>query len=195
MKKYLWGILGISFLLGMLIFYFAVGGKYASYIENDAYLKNIPDLLKNHFPDNVDYYKNTKYEISYSDWKIKKVRAIKLSSYYTDKNLIKELKENLNKESIIIYKGTDKNLIEIGSDTKRISCDTCFHLIPQFYYKNNNKSGLNDDFDIYILDSKKVNQLSQDIIDSEKIDLNDGYSKGIAINEKERTVIFWFLVW
>lgn len=65
-------------------------------------------------------------------------------------------------------------------------------------YKGNTMYGLNDDFKLYLLDAKPGKYLSDEYLQEceclpEK--WKHGYSKGVALSDEKRVVIYWIAVW
>lgn len=201
MKKYLFGIFGIVFLFTAFIFYFTIGGKYASYMDSEMYLEKIPDFLKDHFPNDIDYYGSAQTSISYSNHEIDEIHSFKLRTSNLNENLIQKEIQKLNKGSVAVYEASDPNLLIVRNNKRNIEENFSIYLIPDLnpdskkLGSEKNKSGLNDDFKIYIIESKLDNQLDEEIKSFKNLDLKKGYSKGVAVNEKEKTIIYWFSVW
>jgi hypothetical protein len=75
--------------------------------------------------------------------------------------------------------------------------------VPNFIeYKSGNKLKFNSflpkGFSIFVLESQNIKKFAKyDLSFNPQMPSNwkNGYSKGIAINEKEGTVIYWGIIW
>lgn len=189
--------------------------KSQSDYRND--LKLFPDYLVDFFPRNLSSaYLTTKsvdvtngciFYINYSfgDNDVKKLRmrlekeckykyessdslliTVKNSSLFEwderDKIYYKDIKRHNKNYYPIIYFET-KELDRIGLDKKNI-------------FKLTNQSGLADNFIIYVYDSKPgIYWKGLKELDYMPTGWENGYSKGVCLNEKEHVVIYWFVIW
>ena len=63
-------------------------------------------------------------------------------------------------------------------------------------YSTSNPSGLSDNFEIYVLDSKSGNYWEGlKPLDYMPEGLENGFSKGICINKKIGVIIYWVIIW
>ncbi len=59
-------------------------------------------------------------------------------------------------------------------------------------------TGLNKEFQIYIIDAKQGMYVNSDLLSKENLmpeNWKHGFTKGYAISKKERTIIYWTVVW
>jgi hypothetical protein len=132
---------------------------------------------------------------------------------------LNEILEKIKKTSIAKYSSTADCLLivnrfetfetddklevpKIDSTKLENECEVDLLPIPNFidyhYLNKKNDLKLDEDFEIYVLESDRGNhfetfKLGQAPQMSTK--WKNGYSKGIAVNEKKKTVIFWSIIW
>lgn len=101
-------------------------------------------------------------------------------------------------EGELLWEGHDKEY-KTSYSTK---CIDDYKIIPNFWsYEEDKttKSGLNKDFKYIILDMDMGNGVYSRKLDPNISYMPDfakhGYSKGIAFNEKENTIIYWLIFW
>ena len=202
MKKKVYIILSIVLLIIGFIYLMIKLGKQSAMYEYQKDLITVPDFLKNHYPINSDLYSFANLNISYPfiDENREAVVYRLTCSKVSEENINKELaKIEMNK--IASYKSSDSHLLLINKMDTILDNDSVYYPIPYFNlndkkYPSNNKSGLDDNFNIYILEC----QISENFKNNRKELLpkdwpRNGYSKGVCINEKERIIIYWFVVW
>lgn len=119
----------------------------------------------------------------------------------TDSLDITEIKSRLKKANAKEYAPNDSSLIIVG-DTVDYSQKTEGIPIPSFYdYEKDfglNSVRLDNDFKIYVLESKNGEYMNkEDLTKNNKFPPNwkNGFSRGLAINEQEKTIIYWLTIW
>lgn len=99
------------------------------------------------------------------------------------KTYYKSIKRNANIYYPIVFFEYNEDVNYIGIDSKSL-------------YSPINESGLSDDFTIYLLDSNPgIYWKGLNGLDYMPDGWKNGYSKGICINEKTKTVIYWVVIW
>jgi hypothetical protein len=134
-----------------------------------------------------------------------------------------KLKNNFDKLSKAVYLANETNLLLLFSYSDRDSIDGKLYEdletpekrllakhnvtitkslpVPLFdidYYKGNTKCGLSEDFKLYVLDAKPGKYLPDKYLadcDCLPEKWKHGYSKGVALSDKKRTVVYWIAVW
>ena len=186
-------------------------------IKYQKELKIFPSYMVDFFPDTLSGIYSTVENIDTTS------QCIYYMNYnFESKNTFK-LQKYLAKRSIQNYVSSDTSLVTIKTesviywdDSKKINYkkifknNTNYYPIPFFekeefggiginsenIYSNVNTSGLSNDFVIYILDSKAG--LYWKGLKSNKYMPNrwkNGYSKGVCINEREKIIIYWVIIW
>jgi len=186
-------------------------------LEYQSDLKQFPAYLVDFFPDTLSEkystIKNTdttSYCISYMNYDFESKNIAKLSEYLATKSIKKYIASDV---SLVTVK---RESITYWDDSKRVyytslfKNHTFYYPVPFFekeefenigvnnesIYSQTNVSGLSNDFEIYILESKsglywkglKPNEYMPK-------GWKNGYSKGICINKKKSIIIYWLLVW
>jgi len=180
-------------------------------------LKLFPSYMIDFFPDTLSDIYSTVENIDTTS------QCIYYMNYnFKSKNIV-ELQDYLAKKSMQSYVSSDTSLVTIKTesviywdDSKKIyykrifKNNTNYYPIPFFekeefggiginnenIYSNVNTSGLSNDFVIYILDSKPG--LYWKGLKSNKYMPNgwkNGYTKGVCINEREKIIIYWVIIW
>lgn len=166
-------------------------------------------------------------KISYSNVNIvsntnRKKNDIGLLLYEYDVNYhdIKNIRKKYEKKAIAKYKSKDSCFLVVnrfetdetyakfqivnGLDSLDVNKKYANELypIPNFissnYSKNKNGLKLNDNFEIYVLDSKAGNFFKNyDLKPSPQMpeEWKNGYSKGVAFSNNEKTIIYWSIIW
>lgn len=180
----------------------------------ESALKKIPDSMVSYFPKHLSeiYYYRENFETAN--------QCIYFANYVFDNKdslLINKI------QYLVKYNAADTSLVTIKNinytdryKTKRV-IHTTLKKQDQTYYpilylepfdaaeqkvigynicSNSTPSGLTNDFDIYIIDSKPgkfwdglagVNYLPNE--------WKNGYSKGISINKNKSVIIYWIVIW
>jgi hypothetical protein len=112
-----------------------------------------------------------------------------------------DTKTRLEKVNAKEYEPNDSSLIIVG-DTVDYSQKTKGVPIPSFYnYEKDfglNSVRLDNDFRIYVLESKSGEYMDKENLTKDnKFPPNwrNGFSRGLAINEQEKTIIYWLTIW
>jgi len=173
-----------------------------------APLKQIPEYLWSHFPEYLTKGFTLTYAINAKDDNI-----VLYNLYIPLSDSINNTIGNL--QYIVEYLSNDKYLIAINSWEARIRDkhykeiqieNKIYYPVPYFWgspnkqylnlFNPNTKSGLSSDFVIYVIDSKSgVYWDGLKPKDYMPDGWENGYSKGVCINEKEKVIIYWFVVW
>lgn len=119
----------------------------------------------------------------------------------TDSLDIMDTKTRLKKSNAKEYEPNDSSLIIVG-DTVDYSQKIEGTPIPSFYkYEKDfglNSVRLDNDFKIYVLESKSGEYMGkEELTKDNKFPPNwkNGFSRGLAINEQEKTIIYWLTIW
>jgi hypothetical protein len=114
---------------------------------------------------------------------------------------IADTKTRLKKAGAKEYMPNDSSLIIVG-DTVDYSRNTEGVPIPSFYkYEKDfglNSVRLDNDFKIYVLESKSGEYMDKDDLTMDnKFPSNwkNGFSRGLAINDQDKTIIYWLTIW
>lgn len=189
-------------------------------IENNnrfkEYKLDFSDTLINQFPVKilypvVDIVSNTNLK--------KNDIGLLLYEYDVKVSDIKNLRKKIIKEAIQNYKSKDScflivnrfeteetyskfEVVEINDSLIDKHCNENLLPIPNFiasnYPKNKNDLNLDDSFEIFVLESKPGKHFKNfDVQPSLQMPKKwkNGFSKGIAISEKNRVVIYWSIIW
>lgn len=118
-----------------------------------------------------------------------------------DSTEIQEIKRKLKKVNAKEFSPNDTSLIIVG-DTVDYSKRNDGVPIPSFYsYEKDfglNSVRLENDFTIYILESKSGEYIDKEYLTKDnKFPPNwkNGFSRGLAINDTEKRVLYWLTIW
>jgi hypothetical protein len=164
--------------------------------------------LTSHFPIKLS---SKKYKIYFS----KKIEENNISLFLYEEGLsekmMSDIKQNAQIQMKALFKTEDscllvlnlKNYSQDSIHAKKYEtvCDTLFFPVP--YFKNSNTNtksltNLNSNFVIYVLDAKpgiNFQEYKLSPLFGMPFKWQNGYSKGIAINELENSVIYWVILW
>lgn len=183
----------------------------------EKYKANFDKTLINHFPDeiiypNVNIVSNTNrkkndiglllYEYDVNDKEINKIR----NKFSNAALAIYESKDScfliVNRfETDDSYTNFHNVAIQDSLDVDK-ECARELYPIPNFissnYSKNRGGLKLDDSFKIYVLEAKTGSHFKQfELPPSSQMPKKwaNGYSKGIAISEKNRAIIYWSIIW
>ena len=197
-----------------------VGCYHEGNIEYKADLRKMPSNLINHFPEEVTNDMSANF-IMNRDTTSGCIYYMVFE--YKKDELAKSWLDSIDKQSISKYEASDENIISIKRETvtywhpeKRVNYkevsfnDKLYFPIPYFekrssleyrgdineIYSDTTTSGLSKDFMVYVFDFKP-GIFWEGLSPSEYMpsQWKNGYSKGIAINEKNSVVIYWFIIW
>ena len=137
------------------------------------------------------------YEFDVERSKIDSMVAIldsnKVQNYLpSDSNLIVLKQQVLRKE--------DYKKVEVMLPIPFFEIDSFSHpedvVRTEDIYSETSKSGLSKDFRIFVLESEKGKYWKELEPDNYMLkEWENGYSKGIAINQKNNTIIYWVVIW
>jgi len=184
-------------------------------LEYNDYLKKtkISSELMNHFPfkitslpiklySNIEGSEGIIYNMLF-EFNIKKTKIDSINNVLKAKNVSKHLSSDSN---LIVIKR--KTLGIKDYKTMRVVNTVPFFETYSFYgvnndvattndvYSSTSKSGLSKEFKIYILESNKGKYWEK--LETKEYMPNEwgnGYSKGIAINDKKKIIIYWIVIW
>jgi hypothetical protein len=187
-----------------------------SYTKSKLYFG---EELTSHFPESISefsgkFYYSQDTRRSHPGMYLK----IKLS-----KREVQSLLSELENKSVVVYNSEDSCLLLIDShltEKNRLKYDKNLRMgpqindvnkechqeklpVPKFWKKNwkeNNTTqiGLDPGTKLYVLEAKSGIFLDENMLPNGKytpFGWKHGYTKGIAVNEAERRVIYWFDIW
>lgn len=176
--------------------------SYQEYIEKT----NIPKSFYSHFPMTI---KKLPIKLYSNDDLSRDFIYVMLFEYDIDKKTMDSLSAVIKNGNIVKYSDKDLKTLVINKqnlEKKYINFVPYFetHLYDYLenvvstkdVYSDRTKTGLSENFDIYIFNTKSKDILS-DIQTLRSILKQDvkGYSRGICINTKKSILIYWFLAW
>ena len=207
-------------LFGFSMLIFSCNGQSISKKTKEKYIRYKNEFnreLTNQFPNQETSFPNS--IVKNKDLSNNNV-CFMLYEYKVDRNTIDSLISHIQNKYIAKYKSEDKCLLIVNrfdtfeslekmeatiiKDSTKINQDCYKNLypIPNFidysYPKENNELKLEAGFDIYILEAKSGNYFKEfELLPNPQMpkEWENGYSKGIAINSKNKTLIFWGLIW
>ena len=119
----------------------------------------------------------------------------------TDSLEILDIEKTLEKAKIKAFAPNDSSLIIVG-DTVDYSRKINSIPIPSFYrYEKDfglNAVRLDNDFRIYVLESKSGEYMDVEYLTKDNkfpSDWKNGFSRGLAINDQEKIIIYWLTIW
>jgi hypothetical protein len=119
----------------------------------------------------------------------------------TDSLEILDVEKRLEKAKVKAFAPNDSSLIVVG-DTVDYSRKINATPIPSFYrYEKDfglNAVRLDNDFSIYVLESKSGEYMDVEYLTKDNkfpSDWKNGFSRGLAINDQEKIVIYWLTIW
>lgn len=179
--------------------------------------KEFNEILIDHFPKSLSSEKSL---MVYTTNIEKNNVFMMLCEYDIDDTEIAKIKSDLLNRNNPFYNANDSCLLIINRfetmetsenleivtsiDTSKVNkqCYEDLQPIPNFIDVENPVKNsdikLNSSFAIFVIDSKSGNHFSEyNLLPSPQMPekWKNGYSKGIAISEKERTVIYWGIAW
>lgn len=192
------------------------GKNYNKYID---YFENVKEDITSHFPievnftdkyiysvDTAAYFNTQDFNIMITGAK-KEIEELNRQKFHSiDDECIIVVNDFIKEDDIpfipsegaLLWEGQDKEY-KTSYSTK---CKDTYKIIPNFWsYEEDKttKSGLNKDFKYIILDMDMGNGVYSRKLDPNISYMPDfakhGYSKGIAFNEKENTIIYWLIFW
>jgi len=164
--------------------------------------------LMDHFPQKI-YNLPIKLESNLNSERNKNCSDFIVSDFSVNKEMIDSIEKNLKNVLKIQSKvANDCTLMLITKDNK-----FCTSLTP--YFESNSKfdnseevvswkdvyshetiSGLNKDFNIYLIDSGKLDVNEIDKAKRNKLGINKNcFSKGLAINKVKNIIFYWIILW
>lgn len=202
-----------------ILLFLLVSCYYSSNIDYRNNLKKVPKVLTEHFPQDLSDDKNSSLIMNLDT----SSHCLSYFLFEFEKKNISVV-EKLEKEKSYLQKfsAIDSNLIVVKRETTLYWSPDKFRdyslvisnhkLLPIPYFEkikdfeknkdinslfsDKSESGLTNDFTVYVLDYKPgefwdgLNGLSY-----MPMGAKNGYSKGIAFNQKRGIIIFWFVVW
>jgi hypothetical protein len=186
-------------------------------IENKRYTETFEEHFINQFPRKIECIN---YNIISNTDRAKNDIGLFLYVYGVSQKTFLEERNKARKCAIAKYDLKDKCLLVVNrfetfdtyenrkdvevTDSTKVNQD-CYknkYPIPNFIdYDNPKKNSdlkLDGNFDIYILDAKAGNYFKEfDLIPNPQMPIHwkNGYSKGIAISESKKIVIYWSVIW
>jgi len=183
------------------------------------YKSNFEEKFTIHFPAKISDSKPRDVVFSARDDK-KNDFSLILYEYDVPSQNLKDIRRGIKNACIATYRTSDPCLFIVNRFETRETIESysypnidstllnkaCYkdkYPIPNFVnyeeYKEAEKSVLDDSFTIYILESKKVNSWEKEFNMGPAAQMPDiwknGYSRGIALSEEKRTVIYWTVIW
>ncbi len=183
-------------------------------------IKKYDPSFVDHFPSNL----NTNDNISFIERSAQTFgeTSIFLSLYDADSMVVSKLKDKLTRNAIANYHPNDSSLLVLNrfTDTKNLlsirsarKSPEMIWLIDSVDYKNKYPvpnfffsrystpktiSRLPADFRLYVIDAKPGRFWENKYLSNGKFmpeKWKNGYSKGIAIDQTDRNIIYWFAIW
>jgi len=185
-------------------------------IDNDY------NKVKKEFKDYIDFFpKYNQATCKVVTWSLDKETEFNLKVVFSfSKTEFEKILKNIKKKSIAQYSSSSKCLLvlnrfdthenygspesdEIQNELIDLPCYKNLYPIPNFsvfsdYYSDKTTCKLKKGFSIYVLDAKPGFFLKQNKLTEGKympVYWKNGFSKGVAINEKERIAIYWIIIW
>ena len=206
-------------LLNLLVIFFLIScDTKITYraVKNTNYTENFENSFISQFPTEIEC---NNYTIT-SNSNVKKNDVGLLLYVYgvSEKTILKE-KNKVQKLAIANYTTKDKCLlivnqfetldsyenrkvVEITDSTKvNLDCYKKRYPLPNFIDYENRKNGalkLDSNFDIYVLEAKAGNYFNKfGLLPNFQMPKNwaNGFSKGVAINENKKIIIYWSIIW
>lgn len=197
-----------------------VGCYHEGNTEYKADLRKMPSNFTDHFPEAITNDMSANFIMNRDTTS----GCIYYMIFEYKKNeLTQSFLDTIINQSISKYQASDENIISVKRETvtywhpeKRIAYeeisfnDKLYFPIPYFekrssleyrgdindIYSDTTTSGLSNDFMVYVFDFKP-GIFWKGLSPSEYMPAQwkNGYSKGIAINEKNKVVVYWFIIW
>ncbi len=174
-----------------------------------------PPELTNHFPKTLDE-KNLTFtdnispemgslelmvidSINYDTISIiqKKLESICIAKYNSKDSCLLVIDRFLSNSSYYKVENTDydKRIVERP-------CYTCLYPVPNFWHNdfttNETECKLPNDFTLYVLDAKQGKYLKDELLTSGWFmpkQWKNGYSKGVAVSQTRKIIIYWLEIW
>ncbi len=188
------------------------------FLEKDNDYNRVKTIFKNYIDFFPKYNQATKEIVT---WSLDKETEFNLKVIFSfSQKEFKKLLKTVKKKSIANYSPTDKCLLvlnrfdthenygspsssEIKNELIDLPCYNHLYPIPNFsvfsdYYSDKTTCKLKKDFSIYVLDAKHGIFLNNNEITEGKYmpaNWKNGLAKGIAINKKKRTAVYWIIIW
>jgi len=207
----------LLFLLSTLLF---VGCYHEGNIEYLADLRKVPKNFINHFPKKIADSMSVNLIMN----KDTSSGCIYYMLFEYEKNDIKKpFLDSINNRSISKFQSSDTNIISVKRETvtywhpeknrtykNLVFGDKFYYPVPYFekhssleyrgnvndIYSDTTTSGLSQDFMIYVFDYKPgIYWKGLRPLNYMPTECKNGYSKGIALNEKKKIIIYWFIIW
>jgi hypothetical protein len=185
--------------------------------ENKKYTEIFEEHFISQFPRKIECIN---YTITSSANTEKNDVGLLLYVYGASQKIILKERNKVRKTAIAMYNSKDKCLLVVNRfetidtyenrkdveiiDSTKVNQD-CYknqYPIPNFINYDNPKKNsnlkLDGDFDIYVLEAKSGNYFKEfDLIPNPQMPIHwkNGYTKGIAISESKKIVIYWSVMW
>jgi hypothetical protein len=177
--------------------------------SNEDYLEvlgRMDSQLTDHFPAKI-------FATNYSTYYAKKEKKNEVYlihyAYNVSNNELKSVRRFAGSKSIAHYNAYDSCLLIINrNETKwdSLTADSNCYIdkfpVPQFkdviHPQNSNYVKLNSNYVLYVIEANSKDYYkTYNLKPNERMpnDWRNGYSKGIAINEKEKAIIYWIAIW
>lgn len=179
----------------------------------DSIREFFEDKMINHFPRTID--SNT---ISFTESLSPDFGDIELIYTAKTTDLSLELKK-IGRSPIAIYNADDTCLLIVNkyatsanyyklkspdneSNIKSLGCYKDKYPVPNFWHNDytveDTQCKLPDDFKLYVLEANAGIYLNKKYLTDGKFmpdNWKNGYSKGVAISEKRKVIIYWVIIW
>lgn len=164
--------------------------------------------LTNHYPERI-YNLPIKIESNLNSEKDKYYSDFIVSTFSVNKNIIDSIEMNLKNVLKLQSKTANDSTLTVISKERKL----CSNMIPYFVssssfnnpeevalwddvYSHETISGLNKDFNIYLIDSGNLNVNEADKAKKNNLGIKENcFSKGIAINKVNNIVFYWIILW
>lgn len=189
------------------------------FIEKDKNYNRIEIIFK----DKVDFFpKEENASCLNSTWNLNPVEEynVKIAFDFKNEDVFNQIRNKLKECSIAEYLSSADELLvlnrfttnknygypdsdEINEDLIDVEGYRDLYPVPNFsnfteYQSDATHCKLSDDFIILVLDAKPGKFLNEDNLTQGKympVDWKNGYSKGVAVSEKRKIIIYWVIIW
>lgn len=188
------------------------------FLEKDENFIRIKDSFQNY----ISFFpKEGEAKCTINTWSLNPGREFNIKSVFEyDVELFYQVQSRFKESSIAEYKSNQECLLvlnrfsthknygypkesEINKNLIDLDCYNDLFPIPNFsnfsaYQTEMTSSKLHEDFIIYVLEAQPGEFLEKNDLTNNKFmpeKWNHGFSKGVALNEEEKLIIYWTIIW